>query len=261
MRPPLRPLLTALVAAWAGVLGPVPAVPASAAPSAPAAPYSPPPFVDQCTVQQFGEGESPEVSADWPDPLCVEYAKRDITVSNGGAIDFLAAEPARFAIAVDRCQYWQQDHWSVQVAPGTTAIVRWDGSYWFDKGAGTGGALLDNFQIGEQPVGAAQAADAVEPISPQLADQIRTYGDDPDGGGGMSFTLPGGMPSCSTADESTPSGDPDPRDAGQDSGDGSAAAAPTADAPSLPDTGGGAVPALVGALALAGAAALHRRPR
>ncbi len=267
MRGRARLLAAAVLGAWA-----LAGVTAAASWAAPAAPYVPPPFADRCTVQHFGEGETPDVSADWPDPLCVEYEKRDITVSNGGAIDFLAAEPSRFAIAGDRCQYWQQDHWSVQLAPGSTAVVRWDGSYWFDKGAGTGAALLDGFQIGEQPVGAAEAADAVEPISPELADQIRAYGSNPQGGGGMSFTLPGGMPGCPTDDGAAPGGGDENRGGDQgdqgDEGGGSdqggdgnhdAQTLAAAAGGSLPATGAGAATTLGGALALAAAAALGRR--
>src|SRR5437867_825051 len=100
----------------------------------PVAPYTDPLFAAECTVHHFAEGEAPPLDGLPDDPLCVEYDKRDITATDGGAIRFLAAEPARFAVAVPKCRYWQQDHWSVQVAPGTTSIVHWDGSYWFDKG-------------------------------------------------------------------------------------------------------------------------------
>ncbi len=70
-----------------------------------------------CEVHRFGEGEVPDLAAYPDDPLCVDYAKRDITVADGGAIGFLVAEPARFVLALGKCRYWQQDHWSVQLAP------------------------------------------------------------------------------------------------------------------------------------------------
>ncbi len=54
-----------------------------------------PPFAATCTVHEFGEGVAPPLSGIPDDPLCVEYAKRDITVTDGGAVRFLAAEPAR----------------------------------------------------------------------------------------------------------------------------------------------------------------------
>jgi GMC oxidoreductase len=98
----------------------------------PVQPYVAPPFAGQCSVHRFGEGVAPDPTAYPDDPLCVEYAKRDITVDNGGAIRFLLAEPTRFAIAVPKCQYWQQDHWSVQFSRGDVPVVRWDGSYWFE---------------------------------------------------------------------------------------------------------------------------------
>src|SRR5438132_12466274 len=56
-------------------------------------PFVGPPFAGQCTVHHFGEGVAPPLDACTDDPLCVEYDKRDITASNGGAVDFLAAEP------------------------------------------------------------------------------------------------------------------------------------------------------------------------
>ncbi|MGZ4508336.1 MAG: hypothetical protein ACXVX8_01655 [Blastococcus sp.] len=150
--------------------------------AAPVSPYYAPPFADECTVHRFGEGEAPDLTAYPDDPLCVEYAKRNITVDNGGAVAFLLAEPARFAIALPKCQYWQQDHWSVQVSRGDTAIVRWDGSYWFDKGTGQAAARLRGFTIEGQPAGVNQAADLVATVSPALADYLRAYGH---GGSGL----------------------------------------------------------------------------
>jgi hypothetical protein len=185
----LRSCLAAVV-----VLG---APAASAAAPAPPTPYAPPPFAHHCHVRHFGEAVAPPPTGYPDDPLCVDYAKRDITVDNGGAVRFLLAEPARFAIAVPKCRYWQVDHWSVQVDRGFTAVVRWDGSYWFDKGLGTGGVRLRGFRIGGQPVGADQAAALVATVSPPLAGQIRRYGKDGHGsGGGMAFSLGGGDPQC-----------------------------------------------------------------
>jgi hypothetical protein len=152
-------------------------------------PYFAPPFRSHCTVHHFGEGKAPDLGAYPDDPLCVEYAKRDITLDNGGAVRFLRAEPNRFAIALDKCAYWQQDHWSVQVSRGATAIVRWDGSYWFDKGAGQAGARLHGFRVYGQPASLRQAARAVAPFSPELARYFRSYGH---GGDGMGYV--GGYP-------------------------------------------------------------------
>ncbi len=159
-----------------------------------AAPYHPPSF--HCSFHHFANGEAPVLGKYPDDPLCVDYDKRDITASNGGALRFLLAEPSRFAIAVPKCRYWQTDHWSVQLAPADGALIRWDGSYWFDKGRGVGAVLTRNFSIGGQAVGAWQVAQAVATVSPQLASQIRSYGAGRGGGGGASFSLPAGYRSC-----------------------------------------------------------------
>ena len=138
--------------------------------------YYAPPFADECTVHRFGEGETPDITAYPDDPLCVEYAKRDITVDNGGAVAFVLAEPARFAIATPMCQYWQRDHWSVQFSRGDTPVVRWDGSYWFDKGTGQAAARLRNLTVGGEPATVEDAARAVEEASPELAAWLRAHG-------------------------------------------------------------------------------------
>src|SRR3954449_6497075 len=166
---------------------------------APPAPYHPPPFAKACHFRHFGEAKKPPLSGYKDDPLCVDYAKRDITVDNGGAVRFLAAEPARFAIAARACRYWQVDHWSVQIDRGFTAVVRWDGSYWYDRGRGVGGVLMRNFRVAGQPTGAQQAAALVATVSPPIAEQIRRYRKGSGAsGGGMAFQLGGGDPSCPT---------------------------------------------------------------
>lgn len=159
----------------------------------PPAPYRDPPFANACVTRHFDEGVAPPITGYDDEPLCVEYEKRDITLSNGGAIAFLAAEPARFAIAGPACKYWQRDHWRAQVQPGDTAIFTWDGSYWWDKSSGTGGAIMRNFRLNDVPMGPTQAAAYFEPYSPEFAAAMREYGDD-NGGGGMSFDMGGGMP-------------------------------------------------------------------
>jgi hypothetical protein len=174
------------------LLGPLSLVTAHAAGSASngLAPYHDPPFT--CKVHHYGNGKAPNPLKTKDDPLCVDYNKRDITVDNGGAIRFLAAEPARFAVA-GKCEYWQQDHWRVRVDRGFGAVVRWDGSYWFDINDGTGAAILRHFRIAGQPVGPTQAAAAVATVSPSLAKQIKMYGAGRSGGGGASMALPGGL--------------------------------------------------------------------
>lgn len=161
--------------------GPV-AAPSPAAAAAPLTPYVPPPFGAECTVHQFAEGEVPRLGALPDDPLCVEYAKRDITLSNGGAVRFLLAEPARFALAGTKCRYWQQDHWSVQLRPGQTPLVRWDGSYWWDLGSGQFAARLTGLRIAGRPFTIEEGARYIERISPALAAYFRVYGQGGDGG-------------------------------------------------------------------------------
>ena len=155
----------------------------------PLPPYFAPPFADQCTVHRFGEGEAPDITAYPDDPLCVEYAKRDITVDDGGAVRFLLAEPARFALALPKCRYWQQDHWSVQFSRGDVPVIRWDGSYWFDKGTGEAAARLRHLTIEGRPASVAQAAALVRPVSPELADYLERYGR-----GGSGAALVGSVP-------------------------------------------------------------------
>lgn len=178
-------LVTTVVLGSAGV--------ASAAPETapgPVTPYAAPPFADDCEIHRFGEGEAPDLSTYPDDPLCVEYAKRDITVDNGGALAFLLAEPARVALAAPVCQYWQQDQWSVHLSRGNTAVVRWDGSYWFDKGTGQAGGRLRNLTVGGQPMGVEQAARLVATASPELAAFLRTYGDGRSSGLGADLGVP-----------------------------------------------------------------------
>jgi hypothetical protein len=166
----------------AAVAAPGPAGAADPVINGPLVPYFAPPFGPTCTIHQYGEGQPPPVNlAD--DPLCVDYAKRDITVSNGGAVKFLLAEPARFAVALTKCQYWQQDHWSVQLAPGTLPVIRWDGSYWWDLGAGQIAARLSNLRLAGVPIGFLQLARLLEPLSPELAGYFRAYGQGGSGGG------------------------------------------------------------------------------
>jgi hypothetical protein len=150
--------------------------------------YTDPGFAADCTFHHFGEGETPPPGMLGSEPLCVEYAKRDITVSNGGAVRFLLAEPARFAIAVPACRYWQLDHWSVQVQPGGPTLVGWDGSYWFDKSAGTAGASVRNLTVAGQPAGPDEAAAALRPYDPRLADALE------EAASGVSAQLPTSLP-------------------------------------------------------------------
>ncbi|MER5956932.1 hypothetical protein [Streptomyces sp. NPDC001893] len=134
--------------------------------------YTDPSYASACTFHRYGEGETPPLSLFSADPLCVEYAKRDITVANGGAARFVLAEPARFAIAVPACRYWQLDHWSVQATVGGTEMVGWDGSYWFDKAEGSAAAKVRNITVAGQPAQAEEAARVIRPYDARLADAL-----------------------------------------------------------------------------------------
>ncbi len=103
-----------------------------------------------CTLQQVGQGTNfPEPNAD---PFCVEYDKRHQNIDKLGVVDFLSKEPARFAAASTKCFYFQRDHWRGYVSESqpSTQTYAWDGSYFFDKARGIGGAYVENFSIAHQ---------------------------------------------------------------------------------------------------------------
>ncbi|MET8509771.1 hypothetical protein ABZV60_34970 [Streptomyces sp. NPDC004787] len=139
-------------------------------------PFTEPGFSTTCSWHQFGEGEKPPWWLLMTDPLCVEYAKRDITVDNGGALRFLVAEPSRFAIAMLTCHYYQKDHWSIQATTGATPWVTWDGQYWWDKSAQRAGARLTNFRINGQSAGVGDVVAVLETSHPDIAEVLRDYG-------------------------------------------------------------------------------------
>ncbi|GAA1272015.1 MULTISPECIES: hypothetical protein [Streptomyces] len=162
-----------LFGAVAAAVALLPAASASASAAEPGVGgYADPSYASACTFHRYGEAETPPLSLFSADPLCVEYAKRDITVANGGAARFLLAEPARFAIAVPACRYWQLDHWSVQATPGGTELVGWDGSYWFDKAEGSAAARVRNITVAGQPAQAEEAAKVIRPYDARLADAL-----------------------------------------------------------------------------------------
>ena len=104
----------------------------------------------ECVLQQAGtEAEFPDPDAD---PFCVEYDKRHQNVTELGVVQFLSLEPARVAQASPKCFYFQRDHWvgSVVQDDGRTETYSWDGSYYFDKAKGAGGAYVENFTINNQ---------------------------------------------------------------------------------------------------------------
>lgn len=152
-------------------------------------PFVEPGFASACEWHRFGEGERPSWRLMFADPLCIEYSKRDITIDNGGATQFLLAEPSRFAVASITCRYYQKDHWSVQSTSGAVPWVTWDGQYWWDKRARRGGARLTNFKVQGQAVGIGDAVLALRPRFPQLADALDDYGRT-SGESGMTVDLP-----------------------------------------------------------------------
>jgi hypothetical protein len=222
-------------------------------------PYVDPPWADECVVHEFGEGEAPAPGSLDDDPLCIRYAKEDITVDDGGAIDFLAAEPERVMAAVPACRYWQQDRWSVQLSAGTPALVSWEGSYWWDRAEGRAAAILRDFQVGGQPAGAHQVADLIEPLSAEWAETLREYSGGPGGGAGGMMDLGGSDPSCAEAQadpEPEPGYDPDdelPADTA------TSAPSPAATSRELPATGTPGAPVWLLGAAAAGAWVTGRR--
>jgi hypothetical protein len=100
-----------------------------------------------CTMQYAGEGttfQHPDA-----DPFCVDYDKTHQDVSQLGVVTFLTKEPARVAAAVNKCWYFQQDHWTGQIiaGDGSTETYHFDGHYFFDKRWGGGGVQVENFTI------------------------------------------------------------------------------------------------------------------
>ncbi|MFJ8198244.1 hypothetical protein [Streptomyces sp. NPDC096152] len=183
-----RSVAAGLVALTTLTLGATPADAAAGPGPGPVSGYTDPAFGADCAFHHFGEGESPPLSLIGTDPLCVEYSKRDITVSNGGALRFLLAEPARFAVAVPACRYWQLDRWSVQARPHGTELVGWDGSYWFDKSTASAGARLRHLTVAGVPATPAHAARVLRPYDPRLADAVARAAL------GTTVRLPAGLP-------------------------------------------------------------------
>jgi hypothetical protein len=151
--------------------------------------FTEPSFAAGCTWHEFGEGVQPPWWLAFTDPLCVEYSKRDITFDNGGALTFLLAEPARVAVSLVTCHYYQKDHWSVQSTTGAVPWVAWDGQYWWNKTAGLAGVRLTNFRIDGIPVGIGDAVAALRTRFPALADALAAYGSR-SGETGFTTTLP-----------------------------------------------------------------------
>lgn len=147
-----------------------------------------------CKIQNVGSGTS--FSDPRADPFCVEYDKTHQNVTELGVVDFLLNEPARTAAVKDKCFYFQTDHWysSVIQSDQETAIYNWDGSYYYDKARGMGGAFVKNFEINNSSAnptampgfppewkpyfgygrGGVQATDSV-PVDPNCVAYARTH--------------------------------------------------------------------------------------
>ena len=182
--------------------------------AAPAASAQPSPYDGtipfSCTLQQLGGGTAfPDPHAD---PFCVEYDKTHQNVTQLGVVEFLSKEPARVAAASDKCFYFQRDHWTGSVVQGQQPeTYHWDGSYFFDKARGTGGAYVENFRVGGQPMdptklpgfpaeykqyfqggkGGVQAGDTVQ-ADPSCATKNPHPGSGPPASSGSRCRVPGG---------------------------------------------------------------------
>ena len=160
---------------------------AAVVPAASAQPYAPYdghiPF--NCELQNVGKGtDFPHPEAD---PFCVEFEKTQQNVTDFGIFDFLSKEPARVAAAVPKCFYFQRDHWTGSIVQGQPPeLWHWDGSYFFDRAAASGGANLANFRVG------GQAMDGT-PYAPQ---DFQPYMSPGGGGGAYVSGVVDADPSC-----------------------------------------------------------------
>jgi hypothetical protein len=124
----------------------------------------------KCELQQAGfEAAAPDGDPA-ADPYCVEFDKTRQNVTELGIVDFMAKEPARVAAALDKCFYFQADHWRASVIQedGSTELYEWEGRYFFDKGRGEGGAYVRNFTINGQT----QDPTALPGIPPEYAEHM-----------------------------------------------------------------------------------------
>lgn len=103
-----------------------------------------------CTIQDVGTGtDFPDPDAD---PFCVEFDKTQQNVTDLGIVDFLTKEPARVAAAVNKCFYFQSDHWTGSLVQGEQPeLWHWDGQYFFDKAIGAGGVNIQHLRFLGQP--------------------------------------------------------------------------------------------------------------
>jgi hypothetical protein len=92
-----------------------------------------------CTIQDVGTGvDFPDPGAD---PFCVEFDKTQQNVTDLGILDFLANEPIRVAAAVNKCFYFQTDHWTGSVVQGEEPeLWHWDGQYFSTRRSARAGS-------------------------------------------------------------------------------------------------------------------------
>ena len=118
--------------------------------SAPAAALSIDPYGGQnpfrCETQRLGTGVDFEDAR--ADPLCVQYDKTNQDLVGLGVVDFLINEPARIAVALDKCFYFQRDHWRGSVLEdGALETYHWRGAYFFDLARGVAGLFVEELRL------------------------------------------------------------------------------------------------------------------
>ena len=165
----------------------------AAAPSAMAAPPSPTgpwdgrkPF--PCDVQNVGTGT--EFRDPKADPFCVRFDKTHQNITELGIVDFLLKEPARVAAAVNKCQYFQKDHWTGKIAEGKAGgeLYNFKGRYYFDKSSGAGGVYVKELRVLGKPI---------DPTTfPGFPAAFKPYFSKGGGGARVDFELPD-SPLCS----------------------------------------------------------------
>lgn len=99
-----------------------------------------------CQIQDVGKGTAfPDPNAD---PFCVRFDKTGQNITELGLVDFLAQEPTRVAAALDKCFYYQSDHWTGSIVQGQQPeLYNFEGRYYFDLARGGGGVHLHDLRV------------------------------------------------------------------------------------------------------------------